>query len=164
MLLNALQIFTVIAIFITVFIILGVTRALLHNIYMFRHGPQQLTNNHTNSSSPSFPKILWIYTENEIETEGVMEEVMINYYAFLAGKFGYEVRFANSWNSYDWLSQMTTQLITRAMHNTKIDQGVNSFLKLALLMEHGGLLFSSFDFFITTYTFDWIEELFAQTE
>lgn len=51
-----------------------------------------------------FPKIFWIYTENEFDTESMNEQIYLYYFNDTAQKFGYEVRTANSWNSYDWLS------------------------------------------------------------
>lgn len=47
---------------------------------------------------------------------------------------GYEVRFVNSWTAYDWISQDYTERITKAMHNSKIDEGVHNMLKMALLI------------------------------
>ena len=48
---------------------------------------------------------MWIYTPNERDAEIKESDVFINYYYEFAKKAGYEVRFANSWNAYDWLSQ-----------------------------------------------------------
>lgn len=80
------------------------------------------------------PKIVWLYTDNEVEAEQVMQQVFINYYNATVPKYGYEIRLVNSWNAYDWLTERTTQRITKAMHNTRLDASVSSFLKLGLLL------------------------------
>ena len=82
--------------------------------------------------------------------------MFINYYVRLAPSWGYEVRFANSWNSYDWLTAKTTAKITKAMQNNRLDEGVSPLLKLALLMENGGLLLSQFDFFVVADDLQWL--------
>jgi len=62
---------------------------------------------------------------------------------------GLEVRFADSWTAYDHLSPATAQKITKAMQNMRIDQKVNELLKVALLMEHGGVLVSPSELLLT---------------
>lgn len=57
-----------------------------------------------------------------------------------ANKFGYSVRMVNSWNSYDYLSESTIARITKARQNCKVDEPVHNILKLALLMENGGVI------------------------
>jgi len=47
---------------------------------------------------------------------------------------GYEVRFANSWNSYDWLSAETIAKVTKTMQNSKVDERIHNLFKFALLM------------------------------
>lgn len=32
------------------------------------------------------------------------DDIYLNYYAERAKRAGYQVRYANSWNSYDWLT------------------------------------------------------------
>lgn len=49
-------------------------------------------------------------------------------------KLGYEVRWVNSWNAYDWLTEATIARISKAMQNSKVDQTVHALLKIALLM------------------------------
>ena len=67
----------------------------------------------------------------------------------VAKESGLEVRVANSWNAYDYLSKQTAQRITKAMQNMRIDQKVNELLKVALLMEHGGVLVSPSELLLT---------------
>ena len=48
-------------------------------------------------------------------------DIFVNYYEEVGRKAEYEVRFANSWNSYDWISNTTSQKITKTMQNNLID-------------------------------------------
>lgn len=72
-------------------------------------------------------------------------QVYISHLNHTARSSGYEVRFANSWNSYDWLSNERAERITKAMQKNQIDEGVHTLLKLGLLIEHGGVLINSTD-------------------
>ena len=72
----------------------------------------------------------------------------------VAKESGLEVRVANSWNAYDYLSKQTAQRITKAMQNMRIEQKVNELLKVALLMEHGGILVSASELLLTN-KLDW---------
>ena len=76
-------------------------------------------------------------------------DIFVNYYAELGQKVGYEVRFVNSWDTYDWFSNETANKITHTMQNCLIDEGVHSLLKLALLYERGGVLMEWGNFFLT---------------
>lgn len=79
------------------------------------------------------PRILWIYTENEREAELMESDIFVNYYDYFGKKAHFEVRYVNSWSTYDWLNDKTMEKITKPMQNTLIDEGVHSLLKLALL-------------------------------
>ena len=75
--------------------------------------------------------------------------------------FGYEVRIVNSWTAYDWLSEKTINRISKAMQESKVDETVHNTLKLALLMENGGIMINQFDTMILGSSFSWIEEMFS---
>lgn len=107
---------------------------------------------------------MWLYTDNEVEAEQVMQQVFIYYYNSTVPKYGYEIRLINSWNAYDWLTEITTQRITKAMQNTRLDASVSSFLKLGILLENGGILISAHDFLIISQNLNWIEDLFVASE
>lgn len=67
-------------------------------------------------------------------------QVYISHLNQTARSSGFEVRFANSWNSYDWLSDNLSAIITSAMQKNQIDEGVHTLLKLGLLIENGGII------------------------
>jgi hypothetical protein len=60
-------------------------------------------------------------------------------------QFGYEVRLVNSLTSYDFLTNKTVYMISKAMQNSKVDETIHSVLKLALIMENGGVLLNQPD-------------------
>jgi hypothetical protein len=91
--------------------------------------------------SAELPKIAWIYTETEFENSLMIEQMFGNFIVQKAEESGYEVRKVNSWSAYQWLSEKTKNKITKSMQNIQIEEKVNEVLKLALLMEHGGLMF-----------------------
>ena len=102
---------------------------------------------------------MWIYTENEREAELMENDIFVNYYVDYAQKANYEVRFANSWNSYDWFSNKTAEKITKTMQNCLINEGVHTLLKLALLYENGGVMLEWGNLFLTE-GFEFLEEMF----
>ena len=75
-------------------------------------------------------------------------DIFVNYYEDFGQRAGYQVRFVNSWNSYDWFSNSTAEMITRTMQNCLIDEGVHTLLKLAILHENGGVLMEWGNFFL----------------
>lgn len=68
---------------------------------------------------------------------------------------GYEVRIVNSISAYDWLSPDIAELIRKVKHNSRIYIPVADLLRIALLVEHGGVSIR-----ISTHLFtenmDWI--------
>lgn len=46
------------------------------------------------------------------------------------------------------------------MQNSKVDQPIHPLLKLALLMENGGILINQFDLIILGNDFEWLENMF----
>lgn len=63
-----------------------------------------------------------------------------NFIIHKAKQSGYEIRFVDSWSAYDWLTKDITNKITYAMQNSKLEQSVDDLLRLALLLEHGGIM------------------------
>ena len=80
----------------------------------------------------------------------------LNHFNDTAHSFGYEVRFANSWNSYDWLSQEITDRITKVRQNCKVDEEIHNMLKVALLLENGGVMVEANDTVILGDNFNWL--------
>ena len=52
----------------------------------------------------------------------------------------YEVKIANHRNAYNWLTPNTIETIRKAKHSGVTTNKVDDLLKLALLIEHGGIL------------------------
>lgn len=52
---------------------------------------------------------------------------------------GFDVRVVDLINAYDWLSAGTVELIRQAKHNTQYYIPVAELLRVALLLEHGGV-------------------------
>jgi hypothetical protein len=69
--------------------------------------------------SPVLPKIVWIYTEFNFNSEKMVEQLLGNFIAQKARESGFEVRFVNAWTAYDFLSHKTTEKITKTMQNRK---------------------------------------------
>ena len=69
---------------------------------------------------------------------------------------GYEVRVVDSWTAYDWLSPETIKTVTETIQNTKLDETVSNLLKLALLVEHGGVMFVTLEVMFVRNNFKWI--------
>ena len=53
----------------------------------------------------------------------------------------FEVRVADVINAYDWLSPDIIEAVRDARTGAKITNSVNELLTLALLVEHGGIMF-----------------------
>ena len=91
-----------------------------------------------------------------------MNRIMVHYFNHTGVLNGYEVRLVDSWTAYDWLSPSTISNITKAIQNAKIDETVCNLLKMALLMEHGGILISNLHFIMIQKNFEWIEKMFEE--
>ena len=89
-----------------------------------------------------------------------MNRIQFDYFNHTATTNGYEVRIVNSWNAYDWLSEGMTKNITTTIQKTKIDETVCSLLKLALLIEHGGIMVGRMNFLLARDDFSWIDKMF----
>jgi hypothetical protein len=96
----------------------------------------------------AFPKIVWLYTELVFQNSKMIEQMLGNFIIRQARKSDYDVRLVDSWSAYEWLSVETSHRITRTMQSQHIEEKVNEVLKMALLMEHGGLMFRVSDTFL----------------
>jgi hypothetical protein len=52
---------------------------------------------------------------------------------------GWEVRVVDGISAYDWLSPAMCERVRLAKHKSKYILSVNELLRVALLVEHGGL-------------------------
>jgi hypothetical protein len=111
------------------------------------------------SISNRIPKILWLYTELEYGNSKMIEQMLGNRIAEAAGKSGYEVRKVSSWSAYRWLSEKTNQTITKTMQNMHIEESVSELLRMALLMEHGGIMLRVSQSFLVE-DLNWVAEHF----
>ena len=83
--------------------------------------------------------------------------IYLHHHNYTFQKQGYEVKFVNSWNAYDYIStNETIARIGKAMQNSQIDEGVDNLLKLALLYEHGGVLINRPDTIIADEDLSWV--------
>jgi mannosyltransferase OCH1-like enzyme len=73
------------------------------------------------------------------------------------------VRKVNAWNAYEWLSAEISADITYTMQNVKIEESVNDLLRLALLIEHGGV-FVKVDKALAIGNLNWLENYFSLNE
>lgn len=66
----------------------------------------------------------------------------------------------NSWNAYDYLNENTIARISLAMQKSKVDEPIHALLKMALLIENGGVIMNQLDYGVAGSSFDWIERMF----
>jgi hypothetical protein len=102
-------------------------------------------------------KILWMFTENPFESEKMVEHLSGNYLVEMAKESGFEVRTVNAWDAYQWLSPEITADITRTMQSQQISESVSDLLRLALLIEHGGVVVKV-DQTLAVENLDWLAE------
>lgn len=74
---------------------------------------------------------------------------------------GLEVKMVHSLDAYDLLSLETRNKIKNTMQSMKINQKVNQLYKMALLMEHGGLMISSSQILLTQ-NLSWVFDHFKK--
>jgi hypothetical protein len=117
----------------------------------------------SDNSSTELPPIAWIYTDYEFENSKMIEQMLGNFIVQKAEESGYEVRKVNSWSAYQWLSEATKEKVTKTMQNMQIEVSVNEVLKMALLMEHGGLMFRLSEAFLVE-DLKWVKWEFRETE
>ena len=87
--------------------------------------------------------------------------VYLNYLEDQARKNQFEVRKVNSWTAYNWLSKGTTEWITKTMELRKANATVHDLLRVALLLEHGGVMINEVDTFIFEGGFKWLENVLS---
>ena len=87
--------------------------------------------------------------------------VYLHYLEDTAKKNKFEVRRVNSWTAYDWLSKATTSKITKTMELRKANATVHDLLRVALLLEHGGVMINQADTFFFENGFKWIESMLS---
>ena len=87
-----------------------------------------------------FPKVLWILCgEGGLDGLPMLEAITARHQISIAEQSGYEVRVVDIINAYQWLTPETTEMIRRAKHKTQYYIPVAELLRIALLMEHGGV-------------------------
>ena len=89
------------------------------------------------------------------------EHMLGNYVQERGIASGYEVRLINSLTAYEWLSNDTTQKITHAMQNRKLEVFVDDLLRLGVLMEHGGLLLKVSETLLIS-DLQWLDDYFNE--
>ena len=68
----------------------------------------------------------------------------------------------DSWNAYDWISAEMTKRVSHTIQNTQLDETVSNLLKLALLIEHGGVMVGDLDTIFVDGNLQWIERMFGR--
>lgn len=86
-----------------------------------------------------FKKILWVQTDDELAAKKMEIAVSAQNIIHFAELAGYEIRIVDNINSYQWLSQEMVASIRETHQNSKFDLPVYELLRLALLIEHGGV-------------------------
>ena len=90
-----------------------------------------------------FPWILWVQTDNELETKDMVDAMALKNHIHFGKQDNFEVRVINNLNAYDWLSEEITAFIKETHQKSKVDLPVYELLRLALLYEHGGIFLRS---------------------
>ena len=75
----------------------------------------------------------------------------------------WKVVIVNSKTAYDYLSPEITQRITYTMQHMLIEEKVNDLLRLALLMENGGIVIRVTEA-LPLSGFNWLSEYFILEE
>jgi hypothetical protein len=101
-------------------------------------------------------------TENEREAEPMHNDVYLRYLVHRGRSLDLEVRVVDPWSAYDWITPETTAVISKTMQNSKIDETVHTLLRLALLMENGGLM-ASWGTLLLGEGLGWLEEMFTSS-
>ena len=53
---------------------------------------------------PKLPKIIWLYTEYDFNSEKMIEQIFGYFIQQKARESQYTIRHINAWSSYEWLS------------------------------------------------------------
>ena len=70
----------------------------------------------------------------------MLEQVMGHYLIHVAEKSGWEVRKVTSRTAYEYISPEINRIITSTMQHTLIEEKVDDLLRLALLLDNGGVM------------------------
>jgi hypothetical protein len=95
----------------------------------------------------------------DIEGLRMTESLAAKHLIHVGKKSGYDVRVVNSFTAYDWLSPEMTEAVRITKHKSKYILQVHELLRIALLIEHGGLAVK-LPRYIFPKNLNWIEELF----
>lgn len=93
----------------------------------------------------------------------MLEQVMAHYCIEKAMQSQWKVVIVNSKTAYDYLSPEITQRITYTMQHMLIEEKVNDLLRLALLMENGGIVIRVTEA-LPLSGFNWLSEYFILEE
>lgn len=107
------------------------------------------------SEKAIIPKVLWFYTEHRLAAERMVEQFFGLNNLKIAEASQLEIRVVTSNDAYKWLSKDTTRRIATTMQTRKIGVEVSHLLRLALLMEHGGVMIKM-DKLLLVNNLDWI--------
>ena len=80
----------------------------------------------------------------------------------VAAKNNFEVRVVDSWNAYNWISPDMSKRVSNIIQNTKLDESVASLLKLALLIENGGIMIGNLDSILLSGSLQWVQSMFGK--
>jgi hypothetical protein len=78
-------------------------------------------------------------TRAELEGLGMVEAVVARHLMHVARQSGFEVRAVDCLSAYDWLTPEMAEWVRRTKHKSKYILAVEELLRIALLVEHGGL-------------------------
>ena len=69
----------------------------------------------------------------------MIEQVMGHYIIHIANQSGWEVKRVDSRTAYQYITEQTAKKISYTMQNMLIEEKVNDLIRLALLMDNGGI-------------------------
>ena len=110
----------------------------------------------------SLPKILWMFSYVGWEAEPGNLHIYTYHMKEVAARNGFEVRVVDSWSAYDWISPEMTKRVSHVIQNTQLDETVSNLLKLALLIEHGGIMVGDLDTIFINDSLQWVEGMFGR--
>jgi hypothetical protein len=108
-------------------------------------------------SGDEFPWILWVQTDDELETKDMVDAMTLKNHIHFGKQDNFEVRVINNLNAYDWLSEEIIAFIKETHQKSKVDLPVFELLRLAILYEHGGIFLRSS--ILLMEGLGWVEDL-----
>lgn len=78
-------------------------------------------------------------------------------------KSGFDVRVVDAFSAYDWLSPQMVERVRVAKHKSKYILAVEELLRVALLVEHGGLSVR-FPRYIFPGDLEWLYQILEQPQ